>query len=139
MIEYISAVAGFFCLIFAIYTYFSGVSKENSEQSIEDLLEKNKKLQQQIITLEDKLKAYAQQEEYLIEQIERLESEAELLRSSIEKSPQTSIFPATKTCLKCGKNRKRSSFYHSDKNPDGLTKWCKFCWDKENKAKKNYK
>lgn len=35
-----------------------------------------------------------------------------------------------KVCPKCRQNRRKSSFYRSNKNPDGLTKWCKYCLKK---------
>ena len=46
--------------------------------------------------------------------------------------PQTTLpphppLPGLKYCPRCGKNRQKSSFYHSQKTADGLTKWCKYC------------
>ena len=43
--------------------------------------------------------------------------------------PQTALLPhpplsGLKYCPRCGKNRQKSSFYHSQKTADGLTKWC---------------
>lgn len=33
----------------------------------------------------------------------------------------------TKTCEKCNKNKEADLFFHSEKNEDGLTKWCQEC------------
>lgn len=50
-------------------------------------------------------------------------------QDDLEDGPDLVIQPKhpTKMCANCHQNRGIEHFYHSDKNSDELTKWCRLC------------
>jgi len=44
-----------------------------------------------------------------------------------------------KECNKCSRSQPHNSFFNSDKQPDGLSKWCKSCHESRKKKPRNIK
>lgn len=80
-----------------------------------------------------------------VEEINNINQEDEIKELVLTPSPkpifQEDIFSRldheTKTCLKCNKNLHHSEFPQSNKNEDGLTKWCISCLNQLNEDRKN--